>query len=96
MILQDDYWFDILPSHRRTTRAEGKWLHFGPTATLHSWVDQLDELVEADKLLAAKIARKQPGIDPFPEKPCVLCVYTSDDVASKKEARTILNKAFEH
>jgi hypothetical protein len=93
MILQDDHWFDILPSHRRTTRAEGKWLHFGPTATLHSWLDRLDALVETDRLLAAKIARKLPGIDPFPDKPCVMCIYTASDAASKSSAKQILNEA---
>jgi hypothetical protein len=93
MILQNAYWYDIVPSHDDGSDAiEGKWLHFGPTEVLHSWVGHLDRLVESRQIYAAKVARKLPGIDPFPDKPCVLCAFTPASYDAKERVRQVLMK----
>jgi hypothetical protein len=95
MILQNDYWFDILPSRGEPdTTIDGKWLHFGPTHELHSWLERLDRLVEHGQIHAAKVARKLPRVDPFPNKPCVLCVFTPGDERSREHARQVLKSEF--
>jgi len=93
MIMQNEIWIDIIPS-MGTPAVDGKWLYFGPTAELHSMVDRLNRLVEEGNLDAAKIARKLPNIDPFPDKPCVLCVFTSNDDTSKSHAKKLLKDEF--
>ena len=85
MILQNDYWYDILPTTKGKGRIEGKWLFF--TSKLHALTEDLDRLVEGGQIRAAKIARKLPAHDPFPEKACVLCVFTSDDPEEKQRSR---------
>jgi hypothetical protein len=96
MILQNEYWFDVVPSRRepKATLA-GKWLHFGPTALLHSWLERIDRLVEGGQIAAAKVARKLPESDPFPNKPCVVCVFTPADEQSKERARQVLKREFD-
>src|SRR4051794_11648308 len=95
MILQNEHWFDVMPSRDALgTAIEGKWLHFGPTQELHSWLKRLDLLVENRQIAAAKVARKLPGVDAFPDKECVLCVFTPGDKESKERARQILKGEF--
>ena len=95
MVFQNDYWFDILPLIRDEREGDiaGKWLVFGPTAELHSLVEKVDALVESGGLRAAKIARKIPDFDPFPDAQCVLCAFTSNNSAEKERVRLLLNKA---
>jgi hypothetical protein len=95
MILQNEYWFDIIPSRGESNTIEGKWLHFGPTEQLHSWLDRLNKLVEDGELSAVKVARKMPATDPFPNKPCVLCAFTAGTEVSKKHAQEVLKNAFQ-
>lgn len=92
MILRNAYWFDILPSrpNRGLKTPDGKWLYFGPTHELHAWLERIDRLVEQGKIRSAKIARKLPEFDPFPDKPCVMCAFTTDDPQSKENARQVL------
>jgi hypothetical protein len=95
MIFQDEYWFNVLPSRGRSSASlDGKWLYFGPTNELHSWLDRLNKLVEDDQIPAAKVARKLPGSDPFPDKPCVLCAFTAGDEVSKAHTQQVLRDAF--
>src|SRR5713101_5198578 len=71
VILQDQYWYDILPSSGSGMNPiDGKWLYFDDTKKVHALLDDLNALVESADIPAAKIARKIPAIDPFPEKPC--------------------------
>lgn len=91
MIFQDQYWYDILPSSGYgMDPIDGKWLYFGDTKKLHALLDDLNTIVESGDLPAAKIARKIPGIDPFPEKQCVLCVFTSNDKTEKERIKNLL------
>jgi hypothetical protein len=95
MILQNTYWFDII--HRSSASPpsiDGKWLYWGRTEELHSWLERLNDLVESGKIAAAKVARKLPGLDPFPNKPCVLCVFTSGDENTKETVRALLKDNF--
>lgn len=95
MILQNDYWFDIVPSRGGYgVTIAGKWLHFGPTPELHSWLERLERLVEDGRIAAAKVARKLPGLDPFPDKPCVVCVFTAGDELSKQHSRQAFETEF--
>ena len=66
MILEGDYWYDIVPVTRAAESIDGKWLFFDETPKLHALLPELNRLVEAGKIKAAKIARKLPGRDPFP------------------------------
>ena len=95
MVLQDNYWFDIVPSHEdpQILSIAGKWLVFGSTTDLHSVVKKVDALVESGSLPAAKIARKISGFDPFPDSPCVLCAFTSDSPAEKERVKLLLKQA---
>jgi hypothetical protein len=91
MILQNDYWYDILPSSDYgKDPIDGKWLYFDETKKLHALLDDLDALVESGGIKAAKIARKIPGIDPFPEKQCVLCIFTSNNKTEKEKVKGLL------
>jgi len=95
MILQNDYWFDIISSRGVASwDIDGKWLYWGPTEEVHLWLERLNGLVESGKIAAAKVARKLPGIDPFPNKPCVLCVFTSRDESVKENVRVLLKANF--
>ena len=94
MILQNEYWYDVVPSDpgRRIKNITGKWLIFGPTEQLHSCVPHLDKLVESGDVPAAKVARKLPEFDPFPDAPCVICAFTSDDAAEKDRVKRVLQE----
>jgi hypothetical protein len=94
MIVKDRIWYDVVPvdMDRTMELVDGKWLYFGETAELHAMLKGLDELVEAGEILAAKVARKLPDFDPFPDKPCVLCVYTSDDPIEKERVKALLSE----
>ena len=92
MIIRGMHWFDVIPSGRRSRDVDGKWMIFGPTAEFHGHLEGLDQMVEAGEIKAAKIARKLPGFDVFPEKPCVICVFTADDEAEKSAVKALLQK----
>lgn len=93
MILENNYWFDVVPANQPDEpRIAGKWLVFGSTTDLHALVEKVDDLVEAGHLSAAKIARKKPGFDRFPESQCVLCAFTSSDPADKERVRGLLSR----
>lgn len=95
MILQDQYWYKILPSAKSIDNViAGKWLMWGPTEELHALLPRLDELVESGALRAVKVARKLAGIDPFPDAPCVICAFTSDDPAEKERIKQLLTETF--
>jgi len=94
LILQNDYWYDIVPTTKGKGRIDGKWLFFDETNKIHALAEKLDRLVEDGQVLAAKIARKLPAHDPFPEKPCVLCVFTSDDPEEKERVKALLQSEF--
>ena len=92
MILQNNYWYDVVPTVHEAGKIDGKWLFFGETKKIHYMLGALDELVESGQIRGAKVARKLPGIDPFPEKPCVLCVYTSEDSKEKEAVKQLLQR----
>jgi hypothetical protein len=93
MIFQNEYWYDVVPSSGLAmTPIAGKWLYFDETEKLHALLDELNTLVESGEIPAAKIARKLPGVDPFPEKQCVLCVFTSGNKAEKERIKNVLEK----
>lgn len=96
MILQDQYWYSIWPTAAGPSgdAITGKWLVFGPTEELHALLPRLNELIESGALRGAKVARKLPGIDPFPDAPCVVCAYTSDDAAEKERIKQRLIEEF--
>lgn len=95
MIIKSPVWFDVVPTKQRATNAEiGKWLYFGEKALLHGWLPRLDELIEAGELRAAKVSRKDADSDPFPHKPCVVCVYTTDTEKEKAHAKRVLAREF--
>lgn len=96
MILQDQYWFNVQTSAptRNAHAITGKWLIFGATEELHALLPRLDQLVESRDLPAAKVARKLPGLDPFPDAPCVMCAFTSDDPGEKERVKQLLNHEF--
>jgi hypothetical protein len=91
MIFQDQYWYDIIPSSGYELEPiDGKWLYFDNTQKLHALLDGLNTLVESGDIPAAKIARKIPEVDPFPNKQCVLCVFTSDINSEKERIKNLL------
>src|SRR5271167_1210816 len=95
MIIESEVWYDIVPEDEPTTDAEiGKWLYFGEKDRLHSWLPRLNVLVERGSLMAAKVSRKDPRWDPFPHKPCVLCVFTTSDDSDKARAKQLLTTEF--
>jgi len=103
MIRENDIWYEIVLSPHNLddgvktilSRITGKWLYFGPTVDLHALIPAIDKLVEAKQIRAAKIAKKHPQHDPFPHKPCVLCVYTSDDADEQRAAKHLLREELE-
>lgn len=96
MILQDQYWYIIQSSAstRNSYVVTGKWLIFGPPEQLHALLPRLDELVESGDLIAVKVARKLPAFDPFPDAPCVICAYTTDDSVEKERVKQLLTEEF--
>src|SRR5215210_2892306 len=92
MISQNEYWYNIDSGSEQRQRVTGKWLFFDDKEKLHALVGDLDRLVEAGAIPAAKVAVKHPDFDPFPEKPCVLCVFTSDDTLEKERVKELLKK----
>ncbi len=94
MIYQNEYWYDIVPSiyddEKKIGSIDGKWLYFDDTEKLHALLEDLNLLVESGEIRAAKIARKLPEFDPFPEKPCVLCVFTSNNREEKERVKALL------
>ncbi|HEU4561955.1 MAG TPA: hypothetical protein VFS20_29280 [Longimicrobium sp.] len=92
MIVRNAQWFDVVPSDGKRREIDGKWLIFGPTAELHRHLEQLDALVEAGEIKAAMVTRKVPSHDLFPEKPCVICVFTADDPAEKAAVKALLQE----
>jgi hypothetical protein len=95
MIIENSYWYDVVPHNiQRVLPATGKWLYFDETIKLQALLPDLDKLVETGAIRSAKVARKHPDFDPFPEKPCVLCVFTADDPQEKERVRELLNHEF--
>jgi hypothetical protein len=91
MIIQNNHWYDILPKDLSTLKPiAGKWLYFGETPKIHALLDDLDRLVESGMIPAAKIARKLPDYDLFPENPCVLCVFTTHEPEEKEQVKHLL------
>ncbi|MCW7080299.1 MAG: hypothetical protein OCU16_04300 [Candidatus Methanospirare jalkutatii] len=72
----------------------GSGLFFGDTSFIHSLLPELDDLVEKGEIRAVKISRKIPEYDPFPEKPCVMCVFTSDEQYEKERVKNLLKSKF--
>jgi hypothetical protein len=96
MIYQNAIWYDILPSDLSWDEdIAGKWLYFDDTQKIHALLEDLDRLVEAGDIRAAKVARKLPEFDPFPENSCVLCVFTSNDPNEKKRVKKLLKDRFD-
>jgi hypothetical protein len=92
MIFKNHYWYHIVPgSADDGDEIAGKWLYFDATPKLHALLDDLDRLVESGRIRATKVARKLPEYDSFPDKPCVLCVYTSDDPEEKRQVKHTLH-----
>lgn len=91
MIIQDRYWINVVPQNWPQGYAvDGKWLFFGDTNRLHQYALKIDEMVESGELHSAKIARKLPDTDPFPEKPCVICFFTSADANERARVKLAL------
>jgi hypothetical protein len=91
MIYQSPYWYDIVSgSGAQRGKIAGKWLYFDKTEKLHQLLDDLNVIVESGRIRAVKVARKLPEVDPFPEKQCVLCVYTSGDKEEKETVKKLL------
>jgi hypothetical protein len=96
MILANSVWYDIISTTNHSERKiEGKWLYFGDKELIHSWIDKLHALVEVGDLKAIKVSRKIPEHDPFPQKPCVVCFFTSDDANEKEEIKSLILKEFD-
>jgi len=93
MIIEGKFWYDVIRKDDQPTNA-GKWLYFGEKAALVSWLPKLNELVDRGELRAAKISRKDPRWDPFPHKPCVLCVFTTNDEMEKLHSKQVLSTEF--
>jgi hypothetical protein len=91
MIYQSPYWYDIVPSSgARRGEIAGKWLYFDKTEKLHQLLGDLNAIAESGRIRAAKVARKLPEVDPFPEKECVLCIFTSSDKEEKETVKKLL------
>jgi TIR domain len=88
IVKRNRIWIDILPSSYASALTAsrdiaGKWLCFGTRDELHLYIDLLNALVEEGKLRSAKLSAKDPTADPFPYKPCVLCVFTSSSMEER-------------
>lgn len=96
MILANNVWYDIISTTNHSERKiDGKWLYFGDKELIHSWIDKLHALVEVGGLKAIKVSRKIPEYDPFPQKPCVVCFFTSDDANEKEKTKSLILKEFD-
>ena len=97
MILQNRVWYDIIPSFNWgevSMPITGKWLYFGDRTFIHSLLPILDDLVEKGEIRSVKISRKIPEYDPFPEKKCVMCVFTSERQEEKEGIKLLLKNKF--
>jgi hypothetical protein len=95
MIQADNHWFHIFSKDINPLLGiTGKWLHFDDTEHIHRIVNDIDKLVENGSIRLVKVARKLPEYDPFPDKPCVLCAFTSDDKEEKIRVKNILRETF--
>lgn len=97
MILKNEIWYEIIPSTSDQEDSEiidGKWLYFDNKDFIHSLIHQFDELVENKEIKAIKITRKIPEYDPFPEKPCAACFFTSYDPKERKYVKNLLKRRF--
>lgn len=98
MILIDQYWYNVMPSQDETEGSfesiTGKWLCFGDKSFMHSLLPSLNDLVEKGEIRAAKISRKIPKYDLFPDKACVMCVFTSKDQSEKDRIKKLLKGRF--
>ena len=93
MILMNNVWIDIIPLDYMTFNdITGKGLYFEDTQKLHALVEELNQLVESGAIPAVKITRKLPEHDPFPEKPCVLCAFTSNDPKEKERVKKLIRR----
>jgi hypothetical protein len=93
MISKNNYWCEVFPVYDDgSLSVGGKWLYFDEVEKVHSFLETLNQLVESGSLQGAKIARKLPEFDPFPEKPCVLCVYTTSYPDDKERVRELLRE----
>lgn len=85
MITQSNVWLYMKPGRRIDySKLTGKWLCFGKKEKIHGYIDEINSLAERGIFRAAKISRKLPEHDHFPNKSCVLCVYTSSDEKEKE------------
>lgn len=88
MIRKGKYWIIIVPSNAKKyiqteQDIKGKWLCFGSKEEMHGYSDLINKMVEEGTFRRAKIASKDPESDPFPHKPCVMCIATSADENEK-------------
>ena len=84
MITRDKYWIRISKkgSNKRKYIA-GQWICFGDKNFLHGLQDELDKYVENEEITLILIALKEESLDKFPNKPCVLCAFTSNNKLEK-------------
>ena len=61
---------------------------------LHSYVKKLNQYVESGELRAAKVAMKHPDYDPFPEKDCVMCIFTTGSKEHKDNTKAFIKEKF--
>ena len=96
MIWRTNYWYEIWPLdyEERPGRTAGKWLYFGEKDILHSYVKKLNQYVESGELRAAKVAMKHPDYDPFPEKYCVMCIFTTGSKEHKDNTKAFIKEKF--
>jgi hypothetical protein len=88
MLTHNNIWLYMRPKSIIDLSAlAGKWLCFGKKAEIHRYAREINELVEAGVFRIAKMSRKLPEYDCFPDKHCVLCVYTSDDEEEKQAVK---------
>jgi len=95
MIKKDKYWIRI--SKKRSAKRKflaGQWICFGDKTFLHGLQDELDKYVENEEITLILIALKDEGVDRFPNKPCVLCAFTSNNKLEKNRIRSILEDKF--
>lgn len=95
MISRDKYWIRISKkgSPKRKHLA-GQWICFGEKTALHNLKDELDKYVENNEITLILISLKEKANDKFPNKPCVLCAFTSNSNTEKQKVRSILEDKF--
>ncbi|MEN0049217.1 MAG: hypothetical protein AAF806_19310 [Bacteroidota bacterium] len=95
MIYSDNIWYTLLMKEGQLNlEIDGKWLLFGQKNVFHSWLEKMNCLVESKKIKAIKVSRKLPEFDPFPQKPCVICFYTSDSPEEKQTIKNLILNEF--